>query len=133
MARTDDVGVLVALLAAFHVALGLFQLLAAGTFFEHVGNYGAENTHYVGDVGSFTLGYGIALAIAVRRTSWRVPVLWVGALWYLVHAVNHATDVVEAISTARGWLDTLLILIGAAALAYVAHVEVRRERDEARH
>ncbi len=132
MVRSDDVGVLVAIIAAFHVALGLFQLFAPGAFFEHIGNYGAENTHYVGDVGSFTLGYGLALATAVRRPSWRVPVLWVGVLWYLVHAANHLVDVDEAISTARGWLDTLLILAGTLALAYVARLAARAEgRTEA--
>lgn len=127
MVRSDDVGVLVAIIAAFHVALGLFQLFAPAAFFEHIGNYGAENTHYVGDVGAFTLGYGIALALAVRRVAWRAPVLWVGALWYLVHALNHLVDIGEAISAARGWLDTLLILAGAVALAYVARLAARAE------
>ena len=38
-------------IGAFHIFLGGWQFLAPGSFFEHVGRYGAENTHYVGDVG----------------------------------------------------------------------------------
>jgi hypothetical protein len=114
-----------AFVAAYHVLLGLMQLLAPGSFFEEIGNYGVENLHYVGDVGSFTLAFGVALAIAVVRPSWRAPLLWLGALWYGFHAVNHAFDTGEAKSEARGWSDTLLIAFGALASAWLARVSER--------
>jgi Domain of unknown function (DUF4345) len=104
----------------FHVALGLFQLLDPGTFFEEVGGYGAENTHYVGDVGAFTLTAGIVLLLAARHPAWRVPVLTLTAIWYGLHAINHAFDVGEARTEARGWLDTGLIALGALVSAYLA-------------
>jgi hypothetical protein len=114
-----------AFVAAYHVALGAMQLFAPGTFFEEIGNYGVENLHYVGDVGSFTLAFGVALAIAVVRPAWRAPLLWLGALWYGFHAVNHAFDTGEAKSEARGWSDTLLIGFGALAAAWLARVSER--------
>jgi len=114
-----------AFVAAYHVALGLMQLLAPGTFFDEIGNYGLENLHYVGDVGSFTLAFGVALAIAVVRPAWRAPLLWLGALWYGFHAINHAFDTGEAKSEARGWSDTLLIGFGALASAWLARVSER--------
>ncbi len=114
-----------AFVAAYHVALGAMQLFAPGTFFEEIGNYGVENLHYVGDVGSFTLAFGVALAIAVVRPAWRAPLLWLGALWYGFHAVNHAFDTGEAKSEARGWSDTLLIGFGALASAWLARVSER--------
>ena len=114
-----------AFVAAYHVLLGLMQLLVPGTFFEEIGNYGVENLHYVGDVGSFTLAFGVALAIAVVRPAWRAPLLWLGALWYGFHAINHAFDTGEAKSEARGWSDTLLIAFGALASAWLARVSER--------
>jgi hypothetical protein len=83
-------------IAAYHVAVGLLALIAPDTFFEQIGHYGIENSHYVGDVGAFMLAFGVAVGIAVVRPSWRAPVLWLGALWYGFHAINHAFDTGEA-------------------------------------
>ncbi len=111
--------------AAYHVVTGGLALLAPGTFFEEIGSYGVENSHYVGDVGAFVLAFGVALGIAVVRPAWRAPLLWLGALWYGFHAINHAFDTGEARSEARGWADTLLIAFGAIAAAWLARVSER--------
>jgi hypothetical protein len=112
-------------IAAYHVAMGLLALIAPDTFFEQIGNYGVENSHYVGDVGAFMLAFGVAVGIAVVRPSWRAPILWLGALWYGFHAINHAFDTGEAKSEGRGWGDTLLIAFGAVASAWLARVSER--------
>ena len=100
-------------------------MVAPDTFFDDIGRYGIENSHYVGDVGAFTLASGIALLIAASRPSWRVPVLGFLALWYGLHAINHAFDTGEARSDARGWADTLLLAFGAAFASYLAWVSAR--------
>jgi len=100
-------------------------LVAPDTFFDQIGHYGIENSHYVGDVGAFMLAYGVAIAIATWRASWRAPILWLGALWYGFHAINHAFDTGEAKSEARGWSDTLLIAFGGVAAAWLARVSER--------
>jgi hypothetical protein len=116
-------------LGAFHVLLGGWQFLAPGSFFEHVGNYGAENTHYVGDAGSFTLAYGLALLFAAGRPTWRGPLLYLGALWYALHAVNHLFDIDEnGISELRGTLDTVLLALGAGLLVWLANVAEKLSR-----
>jgi len=112
-------------IAAYHVATGLLALVAPDTFFDEIGTYAAENSHYVGDVGAFVLAFGIAIGIAVVRPAWRAPLLWLGALWYGLHAINHAFDTNEARSEARGWADTLLIAFGAVASAWLARVSER--------
>jgi hypothetical protein len=113
-------------LGVFHLALGLLQLLAPGTFFDEIGNYGAENLHYVGDAGAFTAAYGAALLLAARRPTWWAPLLALGAIWYALHALNHLFDIDEnGISEARGVLDTVLIAAGAVLLAWLAHVADR--------
>ena len=114
-----------AVVAVYHVVTGAMALVAPGTFFEQIGNYGVENSHYVGDVGAFILAFGIALGIAVVRPAWRAPLLWLGAFWYGLHAVNHAFDTGEARSDGRGWADTLLIAFGAVAAAWLARVSER--------
>ena len=112
-------------IAAYHVLQGLLALLDPGTFFEEIGLYGIENSHYVGDVGAFYIGYGAALALAVTRPSWRAPLLWLGAFWYGFHALNHVFDTGEARTDARGWTDTVLIALGAIGAAWLARVSER--------
>jgi hypothetical protein len=111
--------------ALFHIALGGLALLAPDTFFDEIGFYGIENSHYVGDVGAFTLAFGVAVGISVWRASWRAPILWLGAIWYGLHAINHAFDTGEAKSEGRGWGDTLSIAFGALAAAWLARVAER--------
>lgn len=111
--------------AAYHVVTGFLALVAPDTFFDEIGRYGIENSHYVGDVGAFVLAFGVALGIAVVRPAWRAPLLWLGALWYGFHAINHAFDTGEARSEGRGWADTLLIAFGAVASAWLARVSER--------
>lgn len=112
-------------IAAWHVVTGAMALVVPDTFFDQIGHYGIENSHYVGDVGAFMLAFGVAVAIAVVKPSWRAPILWLGALWYGFHAINHAFDTGEAKSEARGWSDTLLIAFGAVAAAWLARVSER--------
>jgi hypothetical protein len=111
--------------AAYHVVTGGLALVAPDTFFEEIGNYGVENSHYVGDVGAFVLAFGVAIGIAVVRPTWRAPLLWLGALWYGFHAINHAFDTSEARSEARGWTDTVLLALGALGAAWLARVSER--------
>jgi hypothetical protein len=117
-------------LGIFHVLEGIYMLLAPGSFFHRIGMYGVENTHYVGDIGSFVIAFGIALLLAAGRPSWRTPVLAVGALWYAFHALNHVFDIDEARSTARGVVDTVLLALGALLLAWLADVAQRERRPE---
>jgi len=106
-------------LGGFHLLLGLYQFLFPGSFFHRIGEYGEENTHYVGDVAAFTLAFGISLFLAVGRPAWRAPVLVLGAIWYAIHAVNHLFDIGEATSRGIGVFQTLLLFAGAALLAWL--------------
>jgi hypothetical protein len=117
--------VVLALLGAINAGLGALALIAPDTFFDQIGKYGVENSHYVGDVGAFTLAYGLGLLVAIRLPSWRVPVLALGAIWFGFHALNHAFDTGEARSQARGWADTIGIAAGGLLLAYLARVSAR--------
>jgi len=114
-------------LGALNAASGALALIAPDTFFDQIGRYGVENSHYVGDVGAFVLAFGIAVLVAAWRPSWRVSVLALGALWYGLHALNHAFDVGQAPSDARGIFDTVYIGIGMLLFAYLAWAASRLE------
>jgi hypothetical protein len=119
----------IAALGVFHLALGGLALIDAQTFFDEIGTYAVPNLHYVGDVGAFTAAYGVALLVAASRPAWWTPLLALGAIWYGLHALNHAFDIDEARSDARGTADTLLIAATAVALGWLAAVASRRDRD----
>jgi hypothetical protein len=105
--------VLLIVFGVTQIALGLALWLAPGTFFEEVGPFGARNDHYMGDLATFYLALGVAGLVAVARRSWRVPVLALGLVAYVLHAFNHLIDVGEA---DPGWLGPA-DLIGVAASA----------------
>ena len=115
-------------ISAYHLLTGALALLAPNKFFEEIGTYGLENSHYVGDVGAFLLAVGVAAGIATVRASWRAPIFWLVALWYGFHAVNHAFDIGEAKSDERGWGDTLLLAFGAVGAAWLARIAERFDR-----
>lgn len=123
----------VALLAlgALNLALGALMVVSPGTFFDEIGTYGARNDHYIGDNATFNLAAGAGLVIAATRASWRVPVLWVVALWYALHSLNHLADIGEARSDARGVLDTVLLALGAVAFALLARMAARQGEEPA--
>ncbi len=116
-------------IAAVNLAVGLYAGIAPGSFFDHIGDYGARNTHYVGDVASFYIAAGLGLLVAAARPSWRVPLLAVVALWWALHALNHLVDIGQASSDGKGVRDTLLIGLGAAAIAYVGWECARRQPE----
>lgn len=118
-------------IGAYHVLQGALALIDPGTFFDQIGKYGVENDHYIGDVGAFTLAVGVALLIAVRRPAWRVPILGFMAIWYGLHALNHAFDMGEARSDARGLFDTAALAFGAAVIGWLAWVAAQLNREAA--
>lgn len=111
--------------AAIQLVLGALMFFAPEFFFENIGEYGARNDHYIGDVGSFYLASAFGLAMAAMRPSWRVPILAVGAVWFGLHALNHLLDIGQASSDARGLFDTLSLALFAAGSAYLAIVSRR--------
>jgi hypothetical protein len=117
-----------ALAGAINLALGLLALIAPGTFFDEIGRYGVENSHYVGDNGAFTAAAGLGLLLAVNRPAWRAPLLWVGAIWFGLHALNHLFDIDEARSDARGIFDTVALALVGVLTAWLAR-EAERLRD----
>jgi hypothetical protein len=84
---------LLALVGAYHLALGAVMVLAPRTFFDDIATYGAYNDHYIRDIATFYLALGAVLLIAVARTAWQVPLLVFATVQYALHVLNHLWDV----------------------------------------
>lgn len=91
--RLDVVDVTLLLVAVPQLLLGALAFVAPGVFFDQIGPYPPENAHYVKDVGSWQVGLGAAALYAVRRPSWRAPMLGILALQFALHAISHLIDV----------------------------------------
>ena len=106
----------VASLAATVLGLGLWMLLAPRSFYDAVGPFGAYNPHYVLDTSTWQLAFGVALAVAVRQASWRVPLLAFALAQFALHTVNHVVDAGEADPTWVGTFDAVTLGLGAVLL-----------------
>jgi hypothetical protein len=99
---------------AYHLALGALMVIAPRTFFDEIAAYGPYNDHYLRDVATFYLAFGVVLLLAVRQRSWQVPVLFLCLVQYGLHLLNHLWDVAE---TEPGWLGpvnaVVIALVGA--------------------
>ncbi len=55
--------------AVVQIVTGALLWLTPGFFFTEIGPYGVRNDHYMGDLATWYLACGAALAVAVRRAS----------------------------------------------------------------
>ena len=117
------------LLAAVQLFLGAFLVIAPGTFADTIAPYGSgAESHYLRDIGTFYLAIGAALLLAVRRVSWRVPVLFLVTLQYAMHTVNHLVDIAD---TDPGWLgpfNFVSLALLTFVTGWVLHGAARRAR-----
>ena len=114
--------------AALQLGLALFMAVSPHAFYTAVGPFGAFNGHYVRDVASFYGAIGVGLAIAVRRSSWRVPVLALTTIQYALHSVNHLIDVGKANPAWNGYFDFFSLAAATAMLAWLWRAAAREAR-----
>jgi hypothetical protein len=84
--------VVVALVAVFFVALGVWALLSPLTFYEQLATYPPYNKHLFHDVGAFQVGIGATLLFALfRRDALQVALLGT-SVGTVLHAISHIVD-----------------------------------------
>ena len=118
------VGLLV--LAVSQLALAVWMVADPGSFFDHVGGFGARNDHYVRDVATWSAALAVVAFIAAFRESWQLPVLTFAALQFTLHAINHAVDANKAVASTDGVADAVELAIGALLLGALAVLSLRR-------
>jgi hypothetical protein len=109
--------------AVVQLITGLLLWLTPGLFYDEIGPFGARNDHYMGDVATWYLALGVALLLAVRRPSWRVPVLAIALAQYVLHSINHLIDIGEADPSWLGPADFAALTLGAVLLGWMLKQE----------
>lgn len=102
--------------AGYHLALGLFMAAAPGVFFTEIGPFGPRNDHYIRDLSTYNLAFGVVLLVAAARRSWRLPVLWLTVVQFALHTVNHLLDIGDAEPSWVGPADFAGLLVATVLL-----------------
>jgi hypothetical protein len=105
--------------AAVELALAVFMTVSPHEFYKAVGPFGAYNPHYIRDVATFYAAIGIALLLAIRNVSWRVPVLAVTTIQYALHSLNHLLDIGKAHPAWNGYFDFFSLAAATVLLAWL--------------
>lgn len=122
----------IALLGIYHLTLAALMAFAPHYFFKNVGPFGIRNDHYIRDVSTYNAAIAAGLLVAVRRRSWRVPLLAVVTLQFALHSVNHLLDIDAAHPSWNGYFDFFSLAIGTALIAWLWRLAARVSDDFAR-
>jgi hypothetical protein len=117
----------VAAFGVYHLALALFMAVAPRAFFTDVGPFGTVNTHYIRDTATFNAAIGVALLVAVRRPSWRVPVLALTTLQFALHSLNHLIDIGHSHPAWNGYFDFFSLAAATLLLLWLLRVAMTEE------
>src|SRR4051794_29530687 len=117
-----------AILAVSQLVLAVWMVADPGSFFDNVGAFGARNDHYIRDVASWEIALAVCAVIAIRRPSWRVPVLAFALVQFAFHALNHFIDAGDAHASTNGWADAIELAIGAGFWGWLLLAAIRAER-----
>jgi len=106
-------------LAAYNLGLALFMTIAPHAFFTSIGPFEELNRHYIRDIATYTAAMGFGFVGAIRRPSWRVPVLAISTVQFGLHTVNHLVDASSAHPQWTGWFDFVSLLASTVLLAWM--------------
>jgi hypothetical protein len=120
--RRDALKASLAVLAFYDIALAVFMAAAPHTFFSKVGPFGARNDHYIRDTATFSAAIGVGALIALRRRSWRVPVLAISTVQFALHSVNHLVDINNAHPQWNGYFDFFSLALATILLAWLLRI-----------
>jgi hypothetical protein len=121
----------IAVLAAYDLGLALFMAVSPHSFFANIGPFGARNDHYIRDTATFSAAIGVGLLIALRRPSWRVPMLAISTVQFALHSINHLVDIEGAHPAWNGYFDFFSLAVATIVLGGVLRVALKRPQDEA--
>lgn len=125
---TSTVVVGLAAFAFVQLALAAFMAISPHGFYTAIGPFGSYNGHYIRDVSTFYGAIGLGLSVAIRRPSWRVPMLALASAQYALHCVNHLLDIARANPAWTGYFDFFSLLGATALLAWLWRAAVLEAR-----
>jgi hypothetical protein len=113
------------LFAVYHLGLAAFMAIAPHAFYKDIGPFEALNRHYIRDTATFTAALGFGFVVALRRPSWRVPVLGVTTVQFALHSLNHLIDAHKAHPEWTGWFDFGSLMASTLLLAWMLRAAMR--------
>ncbi len=119
----------IALFAVYHLGLAALMAFAPHYFFTKIGPFGIRNDHYIRDLATYNAAIGAGLLVAVRRRSWRVPLLAVVTLQFALHSLNHLIDINAAHPNWNGYFDFFSLAIATVVLAWLWRLAARMPDD----
>jgi hypothetical protein len=114
--------------AVTQIVLGLLLWVTPGFFHDEIGPFDPRSDHYMGDLATFYLALGAVGLIAVRRESWRLPVLTFAVIAYALHSLNHLIDVGDADPSWLGPADLAAVFSSTLLLGWMLHQEQETAR-----
>ena len=130
--RADALKVSLALLAFYDIALAVFMAAAPHAFYSKVGPFGVQNDHYIRDTATFSAAIGVGALVALRRRSWRVPVLAISTVQFALHSVNHLVDIDNAHPHWNGYFDFFSLTLATILLAWLLRIARSDDRGGGR-
>jgi hypothetical protein len=126
--RAGVVEITLIVFGLYALGIGLFMMLAPGTFFDTLGSFGVRNDHYILDNATFEIPQGLLLLAAVRRASWRVPALAFATLHWALHSLSHIIDPHHGAGDVIGWIEAGGLVVTTAILAIALRASVNAEK-----
>jgi hypothetical protein len=115
-AGTDLVAAVLIVAGVTQLITGVVALVAPGAFYDVIAAYPPENHHFLMDLGSWQIALGAIAVYGARRPDWRVPLLGLVGLQYLLHAIPHAIHVSDPEKGWQGPFALVAQLLGALLL-----------------
>ena len=115
-----------AVFGVYLLGIALFAVVAPGTFFDELGQFGPRNDHYIHDVAAFQGAVGLLMLLAVRRPAWAVPALLVASFQFALHTVSHLVDIGDADPEWVGVVELLGLTLATAVLLWLLTQANRR-------
>ena len=111
--------------AFFFLGSGLWAFLGPRSFFDQLATFEPYNRHFLHDVGSFSIGVGavLALALVTRWDALRVALVGAG-VGAVFHVVSHAID------SDLGGKSTDIPGLALVAIALLAAAVPSRQREQ---
>ena len=114
---------------ALHLAAGAFMFLAPRGFYDQVGTFPPFNAHYLRDLATWYVAFGVALLLAARRPAWQAPLLALVVLQYALHVVNHVIDIGDPEPTWKGPATAVVLAMIGALLWMLLRRATAEQRD----
>src|SRR3954468_20907500 len=113
---------------ATQIALAAWMIFDPGSFHAHLGDFGPRNDHYLRDIATWELAFGLAALVAAARPNRGPPVLTIAAVHFLLHTINHIADADLARGDTSGVQDAVSLGVGAGVFTALAWLAAREAR-----